>query len=285
MTKQQTELLIIIRSIQELIINYAYLFDKNETNTRIELIEPILKQIGWNFSNMNMNREVKCKNSRKRVDYALYDKEGVCTLLIEAKSLDQPLLAIEYSNTDIQLNHYMQDERFKNAKYVLLTNGQVWQVRDKSGQNIIKSIDIIGSDNKQEENDCALLDFFEIFHADKFNLSVQVSQERLPHQTAIDRTYDFEIIQDGKEIKGKTNTERFHGFIEKNWEAVLNLQKNNRLKVTVISHIKENMRNAKQIKGTKYYSTGDYSTYSKKMLTLQIIKETGIDANIKDLKK
>jgi hypothetical protein len=281
--KKKTPLLSIIENIRELITNQTYLFCNNETNVRIELIEPILKNLGWNLH--NMNREVKCKKSRKRADFALYDKQNVCILVIEAKSLDQPLLVKEFSDTDIQINNYMQDERFKTAKYVLLTNGQAWQIRDKSGQNIIKSIDILETNNENEKYDSSIIEFFEILSADKFDIAVDIPQETSPHQMANDRLFHFNIIQDNKKIPGKNPTEIFRNFIEKNESDVIKLQENNRLKVCVITQNYDQVRNPKQTSDKKYFTTGDHSTYLKKMLIQQIIRETNIDAIIEDIKE
>jgi hypothetical protein len=91
---------------------YGYHFNDNEANIRAEIVDPIIKALGWRMDNNTLYREVKCKSSAQRVDYALF-KDNVCRFIIEVKSLNTFLKEGERK----QLMKYLQDPRFATAKY------------------------------------------------------------------------------------------------------------------------------------------------------------------------
>ena len=65
------------------------------------------------------------------------------------------------------------------------------------------------------------------------------------------------------------------------------LQDKNRFGVKVLSESKKDLRNPKEgegkLGGKKYYTTGDHSTYLKRMIIQQIIDESHLDAVIKNI--
>lgn len=110
---------------------YGYHFNDNEANIRAEIVDPIIKALGWRMDNNTLYREVKCKSSAQRVDYALF-KDNVCRFIIEVKSLNTFLKEGERK----QLMKYLQDPRFATAKYGILTNGHSWAAYNRNGQLI-----------------------------------------------------------------------------------------------------------------------------------------------------
>lgn len=280
---EQTTLQDTLEKIREKCKTKTYLFDNNETNVRIELIEPILKILGWHLP--NLLREAKCKDSKRKADFALF-KESKCVLIIEAKSIDKALNQKAFDHKEIQLNNYLTDPRFKNAKYGILTNGQVWQIRNKSGKTIIKSIDIL-ADGQEEDIEKEINEFFNIFKADSFNGKEEIEPETRHHYTANDRTSHFKIIINDEVIKGEDPTATFTLFLEKYHEEIKKLQDENRFAVKIISEKAGELRNDKEasntLNGKKYYTTGDHSTYLKRMIIQQIIDELGLEARIETI--
>lgn len=283
---EQTSMSQILERIRELCKTKTYLFCYNETNVRIELIEPILGILGWRIP--DLTREIKCSASRRKADFALF-KDGRCIFVIEAKSIDKPLNQKAFDQNEIQLRNYLADPRFIDAKYGVLTNGQVWQIRDKNGQNIIKSIDIL-ADGKEDEIEAEISDFFNVLKKDNDfdNPKNVLKPETRPHYEANDRTTAFKITRSGKpDIQGKDPTATFRIFLEEYRDEIKELQDKNRFVVKVLSESKKDLRNPKEgegkLSGKKYYTTGDHSTYLKRMIIQQIIDESHLDAVIKNI--
>ncbi len=283
---EQTSLSQIVERIRELCKTKTYLFCNNETNVRIELIEPILEILGWRIP--DLAREIKCSKSRRKADFALF-KDDQCVFVIEAKSIDEALNQKAFDKNEIQLCNYLADSRFSNAKYGILTNGQVWQIRDKNGQNIIKSIDIL-ADGKEDEIESEINDFFDFLKKDNdFDDQKNVLKpETRPHYEANDRTTAFKITRDGKpDIQGKNPTTTFRIFLEEYRDKIKELQDRNRFVVKVLSEDGKDLRNPKEgngkLNGKKYYTTGDHSTFLKRMLIQQIIDELHLEERIENV--
>lgn len=283
---EQTSLPQILERIRELCKTKTYLFCYNETNVRIELIEPVLGILGWKIP--DLTREIKCSKTRRKADFALF-KEGRCIFVIEAKSIDKPLNQKAFDQNEIQLRNYLADPRFIDAKYGILTNGQVWQIRDKNGQNIIKSIDIL-ADGNEDEVEAEISDFFDFLNKDNdFDDPKNVLKpETRPHYEANDRTMAFKVTRAGKhDIQGKDPTTTFRYFLEEYRDKIKTLQDNNRFVVKVLSESKKDLRNPKEgvgkLCGKKYYTTGDHSTFLKRMIIQQIIDELPLEAEIKNV--
>lgn len=158
---ERTTLSETIERNRELCQTKTHLFCYNETNVRIELIEPILNALGWSIP--DLAREIKCKDTSLKVDFALF-KNNKCVLIIEAKSIDKALPQNPEDPNEKQLRKYLEDSRFNNAKYGILTNGQVWQIRNKNGK-ILRSIDIL-TNGKEDVAEKEIKEFFDLFKKD-----------------------------------------------------------------------------------------------------------------------
>ena len=100
---------------------YKSMLDKNEAATRAVLIDPVLRALGWDTTNLNIV-EFERTYSDTRVDYALFDREGKVKIIVEAKALGVNL-------QDAQLAFKLFAYAFKfGIRNVVMTNGITWQL-------------------------------------------------------------------------------------------------------------------------------------------------------------
>lgn len=98
--------------------NYKPTLISNEAATRAVLIDPVLRELGWDTANTYMVEVEKTLN-HSQADYALYDDGGTVRIIIEAKKLGDNL-----GQHDIKLVQYAFT--FKLAS-IFLTDGIVWR--------------------------------------------------------------------------------------------------------------------------------------------------------------
>ena len=91
----------------------------SETATRNQLIEPLMRALGWDASDPKLVTP-EFSVGRGRADYALMDN-GKPTILIEAKKFGTKLTA----ETLLQAFGYAVDD---SVKYVVISNGDSWEV-------------------------------------------------------------------------------------------------------------------------------------------------------------
>lgn len=267
--------------VKELIDRMAFMFYNNESNVRSEIIEPILRALGWGWP--NVEREGTCSNGG-RVDYALYDDKR-CMAIIEVKSIDKNINEEKYL---IQLKKYLNDERFKNVQYGILTNGDVWTVYDRNG---IVLNNIVLSDEKHLFS--REYDFFKMIYADTIargeKLLASKSLMKMPDYGKPFMVVDFNsdsLINSRTDLVGSgliesCPTKTFQRFVDLYLERIYELQKTNRFSVKIISEKESDIRNSckasRKIDGHCLYITGDYSTLHKRVLLKQMIYEMGVD--------
>ena len=182
------------------------------------------------------------------------------------------------------MNNYLEK---LNASYGILTNGQVWQIRDKKDIAIIKSIDILDSTDK-EKGIKDIEDFFLLFNNESFDcekLKDLNNVEEPIHFTAEDRIKHFKIIENktGEEIIKADPTKTFRAFINKYIDDVIDLQTLDCFNVTVVTEKETEVRNPKKSDSKNYYITGDHSTYQKRMIIQQIIDQKKLEARIETI--
>jgi len=107
-----------LQVILEKIKNYRFLYEQNEMAVRDQIVNPILKELGWNPENPE---EVLPNLSTEEgiPDYSLI-KDGKKILFVEAKKLS---VDVEQKEVIRQLAKYTFTE---GVKYGVLTNGSVW---------------------------------------------------------------------------------------------------------------------------------------------------------------
>ena len=176
----------------------------NETNIRIEIVEPILATLGW--PSMFLTREWR------GMDYTLF-KDDVLYTFIETKSLENTLnlRQITRSSKDKKKEEHLCDQIGKYLEivskdrilnptkrnnvglYCVLTNGEEWQILSKDGDEIVPiSATIIHNYNNSE-----CIHFFELLRYDtiecKTRNDFQSSQHDLSPWSEIDRGKMFII--------------------------------------------------------------------------------------------
>ena len=111
-------LLSLVEKLRERIDEHRDDLSKNETLTRDTLINPLLKELGWDNPELVMP---EFRVGRERVDYALLS-DGKPIMVIEAKSLGTPL-----EEARAKAFRYRQKTK---ARYFSVTDGQRWEIQD-----------------------------------------------------------------------------------------------------------------------------------------------------------
>lgn len=268
-----------IRQAKFLLETYPWLFCRNETNVRCEIIDPILKYCGWEFP--SLRREVYMGRGKGQSDYILYQGDFP-KVIVEAKSHDDELA---YDKIKEQLLKYWEGSyRIPDPTEVcaIATNGQEWQLWRYVGNDaeLVSNADIVNSDG-------GFMLFVKYLKSIRNNdSSVNKILERLRKKgTSVkyssDRHSDFIISG----IDGKDITERFQKFVVKYKEyregGVLEMARMGCFDKSIIATSREDAieqfgkRPKKLIDGL--YVTSDYDTYTKRMLVEQIIYKLGLE--------
>jgi len=108
----------VLNVVQTSAVNYKPTLISNEAATRAVLIDPVLRELGWDTANTYMVEVEKTLN-HSQADYALNDDGGIVRIIIEAKKLGDNL-----GQYDNQLVQYVYT--FKPTS-IFLTDGIVWR--------------------------------------------------------------------------------------------------------------------------------------------------------------
>ena len=115
----------VIETLQQRIRQHAPSLRENEIRTRIALIDPLLRALGWDVSDPALVTP-EYAVSGGRVDYALLGADGKAVALLEAKHLNEALTA-----------HRMQMVNYANMSgvpYAGLTDGNHWELYEVFAQ-------------------------------------------------------------------------------------------------------------------------------------------------------
>ena len=262
-----------IGKIRENLEKYVWLFDKNETNVRSILIDPLLSILDWNFP--NLRREVSIKN-HGRADYILYNNNEKPLLIIEAKSNENDLMSVKE-----QLKKYWEGLNQYDV-LALATNGQEWQLWEQSHDNCIGKIDIIKSSDYN-----SVYRFFKCFNAKNFSKEKAIEYIKdmgKGMSYSNDRSDKFYIIEtndNGSKIEYKENpTKNFKSFLSNHADDIIKLQDEGMLNVVLVSTRKSDVRNPQSISNGKIWVSGDFNTYTKRMLILHIADKLRLKCEI-----
>ena len=108
-----------VANIRSLISIHRLKFSQSETATRLSLIDPLLRALGWDTadpSRVSVEHDV----AGKRIDYVLLGYDGNPVAGVEAKKLHEPLG--EFFDTMVQYSVLLK------APYFVMTNGNNWQL-------------------------------------------------------------------------------------------------------------------------------------------------------------
>ena len=114
-----------IEKIEEVIDEVGdFISECYEYQTRYSLVDPILKSLGWDISDVNQV-QVEYKTDWGPVDYALLESpDGEPAIAVEAKALWKNLEATAIQR---QILSYAEGRR---KGYLVLTDGATWQIYD-----------------------------------------------------------------------------------------------------------------------------------------------------------
>ncbi len=113
------ELQTLIETLQDRITKHAPALRQSEALTRYALIDPLLRELGWDTSDPSQVL-VEYKVGKERADYALIGDDGKPHVIVEAKKLGEPL-----SDHITQLvNYCIQD----GIAHCVLTDGRHWEL-------------------------------------------------------------------------------------------------------------------------------------------------------------
>ena len=113
------ELVAIIQTLQTRIREHTATLRENETRTRMALIDPLLKVLGWDTADPSLVTP-EYNVAGRAADYALLQGDGKPAATIEAKKLGEPLES-----------HRMQMLNYSNVagvQYAGLTDGNRWEL-------------------------------------------------------------------------------------------------------------------------------------------------------------
>ena len=113
----------VVEALKYRIKNHRPNLQVNETQTRVVLIDPLLRALGWDTSDPELVTQ-EYDIGGKRVDYALLDDQGNPVVFLEAKRLDEQL-----SSHRSQIVAYASE---RGITYPAITNGNEWEVYDNS---------------------------------------------------------------------------------------------------------------------------------------------------------
>lgn len=111
-----------IDTLRERIARHRPALSQSEALTRYALIDPLLRELGWNTADPDLVTPEYSVNG-KRADYALLES-GQVVVFLEAKKLEENL-----SNHRSQVVAYASE---LGIRYPALTNGNDWEVYDNS---------------------------------------------------------------------------------------------------------------------------------------------------------
>ena len=144
------ELVDVIETLKSRINEHRSVLQGNEAQTRLSLIDPLLRALGWDTTDPALVRtEFNLNNGR--ADYALLNADEKPVAIIEAKRLDESLGTTDHR---MQMLTYAN---FSNVSYAGLTDGNQWvlyKVFDQKSleERIVLNVSIADTDSAK----CAL---------------------------------------------------------------------------------------------------------------------------------
>ena len=128
---KESERLALLEKIVERRKKNSSVFDGNEAQTRVSLIDPILRLCGWDVEKVGRVRvEVPGMESRRNVktDYILIEN-NVVVAIIEAKNCE-----VEINTRSRIWEQVKKSMRARDAKIGIATNGKVWWLKEGDGK-------------------------------------------------------------------------------------------------------------------------------------------------------
>ncbi len=112
-------LLELVQTLSDRIDQHGSALRQSEALTRYALIDPLLRELGWDTSNPDMVIP-EYKSGNGRADYALMNDSSPA-MMVEAKSLDTPL-------RDTVLSQGINYCLMEGTSYFSVTDGRIWEI-------------------------------------------------------------------------------------------------------------------------------------------------------------
>ena len=125
-----------VRVIKERAAKHSKYIKGHETRTRVLLIDPLLRALGWDPENPD-EVQLEFKAVKRFPDYALM-KRGTVVAVIEAKRLGSTL----GSSVQAQVIQYIKDPACSQIRLVAFTNGDDWIFCRESGDWAVERVRI-----------------------------------------------------------------------------------------------------------------------------------------------
>ena len=119
-----------------------------EIQTRITLIDPMLRALGWDVSDPSVVT-IEPKTDGGWADYALLDERGRTVVFVEAKKLSERDVPIQQT-IGYAISENMQGRSY--VRYCAFTNGDRWELYDLTTQSPVMKTSIVS----EETAKCAL---------------------------------------------------------------------------------------------------------------------------------
>lgn len=146
-----------ITTIRDRAGDHSSVFSSNETATRVQLINPLLRALGWDVEDPDRVRHEHLISSGK-LDYALrFGSHFVA--IVEAKSGNTKV----GSQTQPQLMKYARDPDCEQLQAVALSNGTEWIVHRESKNWLTEKVDLLAGEVFE-----AAYALFELLHSSQF---------------------------------------------------------------------------------------------------------------------
>ena len=166
------ELISLIERLKIRIDQHGVLLRQNEALTRYALIDPMLRELGWETGDPGMVRP-EYRDAGGNADYALM-RNNRPVALVEAKKLGEPLA----SGTEQVLNYCNQ----QGINYMVVTDGDRWELYEVFRQARIEDRKLMSFSIRNEQGyECAL----KALHLWQPNLSTVTSMTKPPEPMVV----------------------------------------------------------------------------------------------------
>ena len=128
-------LLELVETLKARIDKHGYQFQDSEALTRYALIDPLLRELGWNTEDPKVVRPEYYVGNNSHADYVLFVK-GMPTIVVESKSLSEPL---RDGKAFEQGGEYCDQT---NSGYFLLTDGRRWELYESGKATSVVDFDL-----------------------------------------------------------------------------------------------------------------------------------------------
>ena len=253
----------------KLLGKYPWRYFRSEENVRAEIIEPILKVLGWEIPNLEREYD--------KIDFVLV-KNKKMRAIIEAKSLNG-------QETNNQLLKYINKKNCPNI--AILTNGLEWQIVRLDDNNTIRCYKTVSI---EKYNDLDTLSFFKLLLYDKIeNIGKDVPKTtniNLWTLTKIykERSFRVDNIKDStKSITGRYMKDVFVEFIKclDEWDYLYNGTIFVYPVVMKKNELPPRRKSSYPVGKKPYYINTDKRNFDKRVAIAQIIYLMGLDKTYK----